>query len=147
MAWGPCAALDAVGLDVTLATLGEMTSTLGDPFDPPALLTRLVLRGDYGRKSGTGLYRYGRGGPRSQPFDRCVAADESLIVKRLVARLRREALATVCDGVVNDAATLDALVMSGGWPPFRGGLLQRATEVAKPVRRPVARKKVPQQVA
>jgi 3-hydroxyacyl-CoA dehydrogenase/enoyl-CoA hydratase/3-hydroxybutyryl-CoA epimerase len=147
MAWGPCATLDTIGLDVTLATLGELTENLGGQFDAPSSLTRLVLQGHYGRKTGAGLYRYGRGGPRPQPSERSIALDESSLVKRLVGRLRREALAVVCEGVVGDSATLDALVTSACWPPFRGGLLQRAAEVAKPVRRPVARKKLPQRVA
>src|SRR5439155_26984269 len=94
MAWGPCEALDAIGLDVTLATLRELGSTLGARFDPPPPLTRLVLRGDYGQKTGAGFYRYGRGSPRPQAFSGAVTVDESVIVKRLLARLRREALAT-----------------------------------------------------
>jgi 3-hydroxyacyl-CoA dehydrogenase/enoyl-CoA hydratase/3-hydroxybutyryl-CoA epimerase len=147
MAWGPCATLDTIGLDVVLATLGELAENFGGQFDAPSSLTRLVLQGHYGCKTGAGLYRYGRGGPRPQPSDGSIALDESSMVKRLVGRLRREALAVVCEGVVDDSATLDALVTSAGWPPFRGGLLQRTAEVAKPIRRPVVRKSVPQRVA
>src|SRR5205814_9352652 len=86
MAWGPCATLDTVGLDVVLATLGELAFTLGDQFDPPASLTRLVLRGDYGRKTEGGRYRYRRGGARPQTICGTRTLHESLIVKRLVFR-------------------------------------------------------------
>jgi len=147
MAWGPSETADAIGLDVALATLGEMSSTLGGQFEPPSSLTRVVLGGDYGRKTGAGFYRYGRGRARPQPFAERLVLDESVIVKRLVARLRREALAAVCDGVVSDAATLDALLLATGWPPFRDGPLQRLPDIARPVRRPSAQKKVPQRVA
>jgi 3-hydroxyacyl-CoA dehydrogenase/enoyl-CoA hydratase/3-hydroxybutyryl-CoA epimerase len=147
MAWGPCATLDVIGLDVALATFGELASTPGGQFDPPSVLTRLVLHGDYGRKTRRGLYRYGHGNPRPQLHDRTTAVGEAVIVKRLVSRLRREALSTVCEGVVGDTATLDALAIAAGWPPFRGGPLQRTAEVARPVRRPTPRKRRPQRVA
>lgn len=56
---GPLALADYIGLDVVLAMARTLHAELRDPrFDPPALLVSLVEKGDLGRKSGSGFYRY-----------------------------------------------------------------------------------------
>lgn len=55
---GPLRTTDIVGLDVRLGIAEELHAALGDRFEPPALLRRLVAEGRLGRKSGEGFYRW-----------------------------------------------------------------------------------------
>lgn len=55
---GPLALTDLVGLDVRLGIAEYLHATLGDRFEPPSLLRRLVAEGHLGRKSGKGFYDY-----------------------------------------------------------------------------------------
>ncbi|MEJ3403856.1 3-hydroxyacyl-CoA dehydrogenase family protein [Rathayibacter sp. YIM 133350] len=53
---GPLRLTDIVGLDVRLGIAEYLHEQLGDRFEPPALLRRLVAEGRLGRKSGHGFY-------------------------------------------------------------------------------------------
>jgi len=53
---GPLRLTDLVGLDVRLGIAEYLASTLGERFEPPALLRRMVAEGRLGRKSGEGFY-------------------------------------------------------------------------------------------
>ena len=55
---GPLALTDLVGLDVRLGIAEYLHATLGDRFEPPALLRQLVAEGNLGRKTGKGFYEY-----------------------------------------------------------------------------------------
>ncbi|MBI2862778.1 MAG: 3-hydroxybutyryl-CoA dehydrogenase [Chloroflexi bacterium] len=56
---GPFTLLDFVGLDTAYYVANAMFEEFKDPrFAPPPLLKRMVLAGDYGRKTGQGFYRY-----------------------------------------------------------------------------------------
>lgn len=55
---GPLRTTDIVGLDVRLGIAEELHAALGDRFEPPALLRRMVAEGRLGRKSGEGFYRW-----------------------------------------------------------------------------------------
>ncbi|AKK04269.1 3-hydroxyacyl-CoA dehydrogenase family protein [Corynebacterium epidermidicanis] len=55
---GPLALTDIVGLDVRLGISEYLASTLGERFEPPALMREMVARGELGRKSGKGFYEY-----------------------------------------------------------------------------------------
>jgi 3-hydroxybutyryl-CoA dehydrogenase len=56
---GPFELLDFVGLDTTYYIAEIMFNELKDPMmAAPPLLRRMVLAGDYGRKSGKGFYEY-----------------------------------------------------------------------------------------
>jgi 3-hydroxybutyryl-CoA dehydrogenase len=57
-AMGPLRATDLVGLDVRLAVAEGLSRKLGDRFAPPQLLKDKVARGELGRKSGQGFYRW-----------------------------------------------------------------------------------------
>jgi 3-hydroxybutyryl-CoA dehydrogenase len=47
-----------VGLDVRLAIAEHLRRTLGERFAPPRLLREKVARGELGRKTGQGFYRW-----------------------------------------------------------------------------------------
>ncbi|SJN28460.1 3-hydroxybutyryl-CoA dehydrogenase; 3-hydroxyacyl-CoA dehydrogenase [Microbacterium esteraromaticum] len=53
---GPLRTTDIVGLDVRLGIAEELAAELGERFEPPALLRRMVADGLLGRKSGEGFY-------------------------------------------------------------------------------------------
>lgn len=55
---GPLRLTDLVGLDVRLGIAEYLHAELGDRFEPPALLRRLVAEGKLGRKSGEGFYTW-----------------------------------------------------------------------------------------
>jgi 3-hydroxybutyryl-CoA dehydrogenase len=60
---GPLRAADEAGLDARLAELESLSESLGDRFEPPPVLREKVRRGDLGRKTGEGFYRWERGQP------------------------------------------------------------------------------------
>lgn len=55
---GPLRLTDIVGLDVRLGIAEYLAAHLGERFEPPALLRRLVAEGHLGRKSGRGFYEW-----------------------------------------------------------------------------------------
>jgi 3-hydroxybutyryl-CoA dehydrogenase len=56
---GPCALMDLIGLDTTLAILEVLHRELGDPkYRPCPLLRQYVAAGWLGRKAGRGFYHY-----------------------------------------------------------------------------------------
>ncbi|HSP06173.1 MAG TPA: 3-hydroxybutyryl-CoA dehydrogenase [Acidobacteriota bacterium] len=58
---GPFTLLDFVGLDTTVYIANIMFDEFKDPrFAPPTLLKRMVMVGQYGRKSGKGFYDYSK---------------------------------------------------------------------------------------
>lgn len=59
---GPFELVDLVGLDTRLSVLQRLHESLGERFRPSPLLLSLVESGRLGRKTGHGVYRYGRNG-------------------------------------------------------------------------------------
>ena len=57
---GPLAAADAFGLDILLACMNTFYRELGDKYRPAPLLVKLVKAGHLGRKTGRGVYEYGK---------------------------------------------------------------------------------------
>ncbi len=58
---GPFTLLDYVGLDTTLWAAEAIYEEYKDPlYAPPPLLRRMVISGQYGRKSGQGFYDYSK---------------------------------------------------------------------------------------
>ncbi len=55
---GPLHTTDIVGLDVRLGIAEYLASTLGERFEPPAILREKVARGELGRKTGQGFFTW-----------------------------------------------------------------------------------------
>jgi 3-hydroxybutyryl-CoA dehydrogenase len=70
---GPCALMDLIGLDTTLAILEVLHRELGDPkYRPCPLLRQYVAAGWLGRKTGRGFYHYP---PQPTPVGTPLAGD------------------------------------------------------------------------
>jgi 3-hydroxyacyl-CoA dehydrogenase/enoyl-CoA hydratase/3-hydroxybutyryl-CoA epimerase len=123
LAWGPFEALDAIGLDVMLATLRATSATVPG-LSPPPLLDRLVAAGCRGAKTGFGFYRHCRlaNTPNIAKLPKPIAEhDLELGVRRSVARLLTAAFSVLGTGLIRNADDLDGLMLGTGWPAFRGG--------------------------
>ncbi|HET7774780.1 MAG TPA: 3-hydroxyacyl-CoA dehydrogenase family protein, partial [Azospira sp.] len=120
MPMGPIELADTVGLDIAMAA-GKALA--GEGAEPPKCLVQRFERGDLGRKSGKGFYRY--------PDGKIEKGAAGAVPEGLAARLVRPLLAKtqqlVDAGVVTDADLADAGVIFGtGFAPFTGGPLNYA---------------------
>ncbi len=128
MPMGPIELADTVGLDICLAVAETLAGPLGVPV--PAELRELVAQGRLGKKSGHGFYRYDANGrPRlGWRGARDLQAPRHIpVTERLVLRMLNEAMACLREGVVADAAAVDAgMVYGTGFAPYLGGPMRYA---------------------
>jgi 3-hydroxyacyl-CoA dehydrogenase/enoyl-CoA hydratase/3-hydroxybutyryl-CoA epimerase len=120
MPMGPIELIDTVGLDIALAAGKQLAGAMA----PPPCLAERVARGDLGKKSGKGFYRWqdgkisgsaSKGGSSTVPHG---------LAERLLRPLIDRTAALVAEGVVADADLADAGVIFGtGFAPFTGGPL------------------------
>jgi 3-hydroxyacyl-CoA dehydrogenase / enoyl-CoA hydratase / 3-hydroxybutyryl-CoA epimerase len=125
MPMGPVELSDVVGLDVSL----HVGQVLSEAFhrEVPQILIKLVEQKKLGRKSGEGFYRWKDG--KAQKDDAAHAAIPADLQDRLILSLLNEAVATLREGIIQDADLLDAgAVFATGFAPFRGGPLQYARD-------------------
>lgn len=121
MAMGPVELADAVGLDIALAAGRQLAGSA----EPPACLSRRVVEGSLGKKSGRGFYVWENGKARKGK----AAAVPAGLAERLVRPLLDASARLVAEGVVSDADLADAGVIFGtGFAPFRGGPLRYVSE-------------------
>ncbi len=122
---GPVELADQVGLDICLDVAGMLGERLETPLAPvPDWFREQVEKGDLGRKSGQGFYRWEGGKP--QKDEDAPAADEQLL-DRLLLPMLNTCMACLREGVIADAELLDAAMIFGtGFAPFRGGPMQYA---------------------
>jgi len=122
MPMGPIELSDTVGLDICLSVAEMLSVPLSIPV--PELLRRTVERGQLGKKTGQGFYRYDRNGQRKRAISisRNRRAGPVPITERLVLRLLNEAMACLREGVVTEADAVDAgMVYGTGFAPYLGG--------------------------
>jgi 3-hydroxyacyl-CoA dehydrogenase/enoyl-CoA hydratase/3-hydroxybutyryl-CoA epimerase len=131
MPMGPITLADTVGLDICLAA-GKALAKKGaqGELEPPRILTEKVARGELGKKSGKGVYRYDKGKPVKGEPERFDAE----FVESLIGPYLAEAQAVLAEGIVADAELIDAgLIFGTGFAPFRGGPLHYLEERQKAV--------------
>lgn len=123
MPMGPIELADTVGLDIAMAA-GKALAGAGA--EPPRCLVERFERGDLGRKSGKGFYRY----PAGKIEKGTAATPPAGLAQRLVQPLLAKTQQLVEAGVVEDADLADAGVIFGtGFAPFTGGPLNYARKL------------------
>lgn len=118
MPMGPIELVDTVGLDVGLS----VARNLGGASDNPVvkMLEDSVERGDLGKKSGQGFYKWSQG----KPVKSDVPADPDIErrARRLLKPFLDECRACSAENIVGSDVLLDAGIIFGtGFAPFRGG--------------------------
>ncbi|MBI5612400.1 MAG: enoyl-CoA hydratase/isomerase family protein [Gammaproteobacteria bacterium] len=122
MPMGPILLADTVGIDICLSVAEELSGPLGVAV--PTGLRDMVGRGDLGKKTGRGFYRYDKRG-RPRPLKGEAAGVP--IAERLILRMLNEAKACLREGVVADPDAVDAgMVYGTGFAPFLGGPMRYA---------------------
>jgi 3-hydroxyacyl-CoA dehydrogenase / enoyl-CoA hydratase / 3-hydroxybutyryl-CoA epimerase len=117
MPMGPIELIDTVGLDIALAAGRQLAAAA----ESPRCLADRVARGELGRKSGKGFYRWKDGKPEKVG----AGATPGGLAERLVTPMIERTAQLVEQGVVADADLADAGVIFGtGFAPFTGGPLK-----------------------
>lgn len=137
MPMGPLELIDQVGVDIAkhvATSLGGVITGLTPAVD---VLNKMVERGDLGKKSGNGFYRY----QGDQVFPQKLAAlspsvspgthdgfaddDMTLLQRRLVYPMLRESVLCKEQEIVREDWMIDlAMVLATGFAPHRGGPLR-----------------------
>ncbi len=142
---GPLALMDMTGLDILTHSQRVLASALPRHANVSPIAGLLVQRGQLGRKTGAGVYRYE---PESHVPRGCAATTAVIatvrrergrtprdigqdeIVERLVLRMVSEAYCVMEDGVARNQSDVDvATVLGAGFPDFRGGIMQYANDL------------------
>ncbi len=123
MPMGPIELADTVGLDIALAAGKQLAGGA----QPPRCLAERVARGDLGRKSGQGFYRWAADKPAKGAGGSVPAG----LAGRLLQPLEERTARLVADGIVADADLADAGVIFGtGFAPYTGGPINHRRAVA-----------------
>jgi len=106
---GPFELSDFVGLDVSLGTSSTLYRELGDCFQPPETLKRLVEAGTLGRKSGSGFYEYGE--DKESVLEEPKGVDPEWLTLRIILPYLREAMIEVEEGIATKEDINKAMIL------------------------------------
>nr|WP_281423364.1 3-hydroxyacyl-CoA dehydrogenase family protein [Novosphingobium profundi] len=125
---GPVELADQVGLDICLAVAESLAENLDRPMPRiPEWLRAKVANGEFGRKTGQGLYAYDADGKPKK--DKLRHDPDEAMQDRLILPMVDAVAAALEEGVVADADSADAAMIFGtGFAPFRGGPMHYAQE-------------------
>lgn len=131
---GPFRLMDEVGLDIGVEISEVLQDGLGDRMEPSPLLASMVEAGRFGKKSGSGFYRYEKEDGGWRRIDR---VDETVYevvgsepgqdlpddaIDRMVLRMVNEAMFAYGDGILASASDGDIGAVFGlGFPAHLGG--------------------------
>ncbi len=122
MPMGPIELSDTVGLDICQAVAEEMISAFGG--ETSDVLSQRIERGQLGRKSGQGFYKWSKG---KAVKSKVASGDRNVkeISDRLLYMMLNESVQCLAEQVVTDADSLDmGMIFGTGFPPFLGGPMQ-----------------------
>ncbi|PID48777.1 MAG: hypothetical protein CR991_09680 [Proteobacteria bacterium] len=126
---GPLELADAIGLDYC-RQVGELL-TKTSQLQLPELLINTLNSGKFGKKSGSGFYRY-RNGRMLKPERAVWEGSIAALQEKLVGQMAEEAALCLEQGIVEEADLLDAaVVLATGFAPFRGGPLHFTRSLKK----------------
>ncbi|BCR04278.1 fatty-acid oxidation protein subunit alpha [Desulfuromonas versatilis] len=122
---GPVELADRVGLDICLSVAELLQGQLGPAAGQvPGWFRDKVERGELGRKSGQGFYRWKEGEPQKEE-ETALAGPQ--LLERLLLPMLNACMACLREGIVADEELLDgAMIFGTGFAPFRGGPLRYA---------------------
>jgi len=125
MPMGPIELADQVGLDICLSVADMLRERLDSALPPvPDWLREKVEKGDLGKKTGQGLYRWSKG--EAEKKDKHDPAPEDT-EDRLILPLLNACMACLREGVIEEEALVDgAMIFGTGFAPFRGGPMHYA---------------------
>ncbi len=136
MPMGPLTLYDEVGIDVTHKVAGILHEAFGDKAVPSPILEKMVEDGRFGKKSGSGFYRYNRKEKQADEevyrvLAEHITAGEALpayeIQERCILVMINEAARCLEEEIVRHPRDVDiGMIFGTGFPPFRGGLLTYA---------------------
>ena len=117
---GPIELADAVGLDVCKYSGESLKAHLNDTTGVPAVLNDLFAKGQLGRKTGQGFYRYKNGKTIKKKLINYHPPED--LSDRLILTMLNAAVACWRERIVSEKDYLDAgMIFGSGFPPFRGG--------------------------
>ncbi|MHA2181137.1 MAG: 3-hydroxyacyl-CoA dehydrogenase NAD-binding domain-containing protein [Promethearchaeota archaeon] len=106
---GPFAKLDYLGLDVVYNTMKYFAEVLSPEFSPGKTLTRLVKKGNLGRKSGKGLFEWKQGKPIVSKEKKAGLFN----IELFMAIQLNEGCKLLEEGIVKGYKTIDDTTMAG----------------------------------
>jgi 3-hydroxyacyl-CoA dehydrogenase/enoyl-CoA hydratase/3-hydroxybutyryl-CoA epimerase len=125
MPMGPIELADQVGLDICLHVAEMLRANLGNDMPPtPQWLKDKVARGELGKKTGQGFYRWNDGKAEKQDQPASPPADAT---DRMILPMLNVCVACLREGVAETGDIVDgAMIFATGFAPFRGGPLHYA---------------------
>ncbi|MFX1297767.1 MAG: 3-hydroxyacyl-CoA dehydrogenase family protein [Promethearchaeota archaeon] len=106
---GPFARWDYLGLDVIYNVLNYFKEVLSDDFTPGKILTKLVSRGQLGRKTGNGLFKWIEGKPLINK-EKCAGI---LDLELFFAIQLNEGCKLIEEGIVSGYKIIDDTMLAG----------------------------------
>ncbi len=120
MPMGPILLADTVGLDICHSVALILSKALGMPM--PSILSKMIDEERLGVKSGRGFYKYKKGKPVYGKKLTNSPLTEKEVQDRMILRLLNECVACLREGIIDNAALLDAgMIFGTGFAPFTGG--------------------------
>ena len=120
MPMGPIELADTVGLDICKNVAAILAKTMGTEL--PKNLERIVEKGNLGKKTGSGFYKYKKG--KVQKNKKVQHKNLQEIQDRMIMKLLNESVACLREGIVENEDMIDAGVIFGtGFAPFRSGTI------------------------
>jgi len=125
MPMGPIELADTVGLDVGLHVAKVLRRDLErETPEVPDWLEKLVEKGDLGKKSGKGIYKWLKGKPQKAKTDDQPPHD---LTDRLVLPLLNAVADCMAEDLIEDTMAADAgMIFGTGFAPFTGGPINYA---------------------
>jgi len=138
---GPFRLIDGMGIDTASSVLKILAKSYGERLAPSSLLPEIAERlRVFGKKSGEGFYRHGaseNGNPNNdvraliaERFPHRSNLIDEDVLRRPLYMMLNEASRCLEEAIVAEPYVIDAaIVMTGGFPPFRGGIFRWADEL------------------
>jgi 3-hydroxyacyl-CoA dehydrogenase / enoyl-CoA hydratase / 3-hydroxybutyryl-CoA epimerase len=125
MPMGPIELADEVGLDICLHVADVLRSSLKRPMPAtPQWLLDKVKKGEFGRKTGKGIYEWKDG---KAVKDHGATAPSPDMADRLILPMLDVCVTCLREGVIADEEIIDgAMIFATGFAPFRGGPMHYA---------------------